>query len=288
MENSVRENFNIFFLFVLVGCSVDTDGDDRNHTDNTGTYKLVWSDEFDQDGVPDPEKWTYERGFVRNQELQWYRQENAFCENGLLVIEGRRESVPIPDFDAGSADWKENRETATYTSASVTTRGLHTWKYGRFEIKARIRAEPGLWPAIWTKGADQPWPEGGEIDIMEYYDHSILANAAWAGAQKRKAIWDSSKRPMSHFNDPNWSDKFHVWRMDWTEERISIYLDGELLNTIDLSKTINKRGIVGNPFNIPHFLILNLAVGGSAGGDPSDTPFPSRYEIDYVRIYQRL
>ena len=93
---------------------------------------------------------------------------------------------------------------------------------------------------------------------------------------------------MSHFNDPNWSDKFHVWRMDWTEERISIYLDGELLNTIDLSKTINKRGIVGNPFNIPHFLILNLAVGGSAGGDPSDTPFPSRYEIDYVRIYQRL
>ena len=123
---------------------------------------------------------------------------------------------------------------------------------------------------------------------MEYYDHSILANAAWADTQQWKAIWDNSKWPMSHFNDPDWSDRFHIWRMDWDENTIKLYLDEELLNTVELSKTINKRGNVSNPFKIPHFLILNLAIGGTAGGDPSNTSFPSRYEIDYVKIYQTL
>ncbi len=256
--------------------------------DNTksGSYVLVWSDDFEIDGPPDPAKWTYENGFVRNKELQWYRPENAFCENGLLVIEGRRETFSNPNYSPGSENWKENRKEAAYTSASVTTKGLHAWKYGRFEIKAKIKTQPGLWPAIWTLGANQPWPEGGEIDIMEYYDHSILANAAWAGAEPYSAIWDDSKRPMAHFGEDDWSEQFHIWRMDWDETSIKLFLDDELLNTIALSKTINKRGAIMNPFKIPHFLILNLAIGGKAGGDPSNTPFPSRYEIDYVRVYQ--
>ena len=80
--------------------------------------------------------------------------------------------------------------------------------------------------------------------------------------------------------------KFHVWRMDWDEKSIRLYLDDELLNTTELSETINQRGSVVNPFNIPHYLILNLAIGGRSGGDPSNASFPSRYEIDYVRVYQ--
>ena len=107
------------------------DGDTRKNDE----YKLVWADEFDKDGPPDPCNWTYERGFVRNQELQWYQPDNARCENGLLIIEGRRERKPNPRYNPESNDWKVNREFAEYTSACVTTRRLHSWMYGRFEMR---------------------------------------------------------------------------------------------------------------------------------------------------------
>src|SRR6478735_7739119 len=90
-------------------------------------YELVWADEFDRDGRPDPAKWTYETGFVRNDELQWYQPENARCEGGLLIIESRRERKPNPSYDATSTNWRRNRQFAEYTSACLTTRGLHSW-----------------------------------------------------------------------------------------------------------------------------------------------------------------
>ncbi len=287
MRKGQRTILMILCVLALTQCSnrtkkKTTDNDTENAKE--GLYNLVWSDEFETDGTPDPSKWTYENGFVRNEELQWYQPKNAFCENGFLIIEGKREVLPNPNYDSNSENWKAQRKEAIFTSASVTTKGLHSWKYGRFEIKAKFKTQPGLWPAIWTLGADQPWPIGGEIDIMEYYHHSILANAAWAG--KDNTVWDEGKFPMAHFDDPDWANKFHIWRMDWNENAIKLYLDDELLNMIELSKTINKRGEVKNPFKIPHFMILNLAIGGKAGGDPSGATFPSRYEIDYVRIYQ--
>ncbi|MHC4119462.1 MAG: glycoside hydrolase family 16 protein, partial [Planctomycetota bacterium] len=142
-------------------------------------YKLVWSDEFDKDGRPDPDKWTYERGFVRNEELQWYQPDNARCEGGLLIIEARRERQANPRYDPNSNRWSRKREYCEYTSASVTTKGLHSWKYGRFEMRGRIDTRSGMWPAFWTLGVEGPWPSNGEIDIMEYYRGMLLANAAW-------------------------------------------------------------------------------------------------------------
>jgi beta-glucanase (GH16 family) len=219
--------------------------------------------------------------------LQWYQPLNAFCENGLLVIEGHRDTIPNPNYDINSNQWRLKREDAFFTSASVTTRGLLDWRYGIFEIKARIVTQEGLWPAIWTLGTGHEWPTGGEIDIMEYYGGNILANAAWAGEARWTAIWDSFKKPVESFNDPEWSDKFHIWRMEWTAQSIKIYLDDFLMNTIPLDQTINKRGDVLNPFrDTAQYLLLNPAIGGTAGGDTSDTAFPSRYEIDYVRVYQ--
>jgi beta-glucanase (GH16 family) len=94
-------------------------------------YQLVWSDEFEKDGKLEGTKWTYEKGFVRNNELQWYQPENAFCEKGFLIIEGRREKKPNPNYEAGSKDWKRSREHIEYTSACVVTQGLHHWQYGR-------------------------------------------------------------------------------------------------------------------------------------------------------------
>jgi beta-glucanase (GH16 family) len=114
--------------------------------------KLVWADEFDTAGAPDPRNWTYERGFVRNEELQWYQPENARCEAGLLVIEGRRERKPNPSYDPAAGDWRRQREHAEHTSSSLTTTGLHSWRYGRFEMRGRIDTRPGLWPAFWTLG----------------------------------------------------------------------------------------------------------------------------------------
>jgi beta-glucanase (GH16 family) len=250
-------------------------------------YKLVWSDEFNKDGQPDPNNWTYERGFVRNQELQWYQPENARCENGMLIIEGRRERKQNPRYSADGRDWRRNREYAEYTSSSLTTRRLHNWMFGRFEMRGRIDTRPGLWPAFWTLGIEGPWPANGEIDIMEYYRGVLLANAAWAGERRRAAQWDDSRKPITEFNDPNWSEKFHIWRMDWDADNIKLYVDDLLLNQVDLKETINKNSDGKNPFHQPHYIILNLAIGGTSGGDPSNTKFPAKFEVDYVRIYQK-
>lgn len=249
-------------------------------------YELAWADEFDRDGEPDPKKWTYERGFVRNQELQWYRPENARVSGGLLTIEARRERVPNPNFKPGSGDWR-NREFAEYSSASLMTKGLHQWRYGRFEMRGRIDTRPGLWPAFWTLGITGPWPHGGEIDIMEYYRGTLLANAAWGGAKPFQAIWADTRKPLDSFNDAKWSAAFHVWRMDWDERAIVLSVDGTTLNEVELSRTVNQDGTGRNPFHEPQYLLLNLAIGGSSGGDPSGTEFPARFEVDFVRVYQR-
>lgn len=253
-------------------------------------YKLVWSEEFNAPGVPDEKIWDYEHGFVRNQEVQWYQKGNAICEDGLLKIIGKRERVRNPHYVPGSNDWRKNREYAEYTSSCLTTSKSHSWLYGRFEIRARINGQKGSWPAIWLLGVDREWPQNGEIDIMEYYlvdtVPTILANTAWGTDRRYTAAWNSKRIPLAHFTEknPRWLSQFHVWRMDWTKEYIRIYLDNELLNDIDLSKTTNADGF--NPFRQPQYLLLNLALGGN-GGVPSRSDFPLLYEVDYVRVYQK-
>lgn len=260
----------------------------KNNTPSDA-YKLVWSDEFNEDGKPDISKWSYEHGFARNEELQWYQPNNARCENGLLIIEARRERKQNPRYNPDSKNWRENREYTEYTSASITTIGLHSWTYGRFEMRARIDTRPGLWPAFWTVGASAEWPKGGEIDIMEFYKDTLLANVAWAKKERWQAKWDDLKKPLTEFNDPEWSKKFHVWRMDWDENSIKIYVDDLLLKSTDLNNTFNEDAEGKNPFRYPQsqHIILNLAVGGTNGGNPSNTEFPAKFEVDYVRIYQK-
>ncbi len=289
---------NTFLMLLLFGCLSLAGCATVAATDEPPAYEgyeLVWRDEFDQAGPPDPEAWGHERGFVRNNELQWYQPDHAFCEDGVLVIEARRVDRPNPRHDPDSDDWRTNRPRIEYTAASINTSGKHEWTYGRFEIRAKIPAKQGMWPAIWTLGSARDWPHAGEIDIMEFYRGKILANAAWGNERRWQAVWDSSATPVEELADNDtdrgdvaaWAGRFHVWRMDWDQTAIKLYIDGKLLNTIELDKTVNRTPGAENPFHEPHYLLLNLAIGGNNGGDPGETPFPQRYLVDYVRVYQK-
>ena len=255
-------------------------------TKGPGEFELVWADEFDRDGRPDPAKWTYEHGFVRNEELQWYRPENARVEHGELVIEARRERVANPAFDSTSSDFRYSRRYAEYTSASLLTKGLASWQYGRFEMRARIDVRPGMWPAFWTLGEQGFWPASGEIDVMEYYRGLLLANVAWSDSNWT-VKWNTERRPITQLGDAAWADNYHVWRMDWDEHEIRLYVDDLLLNRTSLDSTFNRSDGPANPLRQPHYLLLSLAIGGWNGGDPSRTGFPARFEVDYVRVYRR-
>jgi beta-glucanase (GH16 family) len=253
-------------------------------------YNLVWNDEFNENGKPNPAYWIFENGFKRNNELQWYQEENAICKDGILTITANRERVKNTNYDANSKDWRKNRAFGNFTSASINTKGLKSWKYGRFETRAKIDSTKGSWPAIWTLGNVGQWPANGEIDIMEFYiknqQQSILANAAWLGGNL-KPKWNSKVTPLTYFleKDSKWLEKFHVWRMDWDEEAIKIFIDDELINNISTIKTINPDG--KNPFQQEHYFLLNLAIGGENGGNPKNSMFPITYQVDYVRVYQK-
>ncbi|MEL5894810.1 glycoside hydrolase family 16 protein [Bacteroides sp. GD17] len=284
----LRKHCKRKILFTLLACCALT-------SVSAQEWKLVWSDEFNQEGRLDDATWNYENGYARNEEDQWYQPDNASCKGGSLIIEARKEHRKNPLYEAGSRDWRKKREFVEYSSSSVTTAGKFEFLYGRLEVRARIPVAGGAWPAIWLLGRGLPWPSCGEIDVMEYYRIGgvphILANACWGGDQGYNAVWNSKKIPFTHFTDrdPHWVDKFHTWRMDWDETAIKIYLDDELLNDIPLSKTVNgsSAGEGTNPFHKPQYILLNLAIGGINGGKIDDKAMPMKYEVDYVRVYQK-
>lgn len=250
-------------------------------------YKLVWNDEFDVDGEPNSNNWNYETGFVRNQEAQWYQKENAYCKGGFLVIEAKKEKKVNPYFvSTDHQDWTKKRDSIHITSACLITHNKHSWQYGRFEMRAKIPVGIGMWPAFWTLGVKGDWPANGEIDIMEYYTGKILANTAWKSI-KSETFWDSHSVFLNHFKEESWSDQFHVWRMDWDAYSIKLYVDDELLNETDLNETVHSANQKILPFQQPHYILLNLAVGGNNGGNFTKACFPSKYLIDYVRVYQK-
>lgn len=257
--------------------------------------RLVWSEEFDKNGKPDPKVWNFENGFVRNHEDQWYQPDNARISDGRLIIEARNiksEKRRNPRFDSSKPEKWPNKKFIDYTSSCLITRDNIDFQYGTVEVRAKIPTAGGAWPAIWLLG-NGPWPENGEIDMMEYYRINgvphILANACWGSDTPYNAVWDSAKIPFSHFTekDPDWASKFHIWRMDWDEKAIKLYLDGELLNEIPLSDTVNgKIGKGSNAMKNRKYLLVNLAIGGDNGGKIDDSAFPMPYEIDYIRVYQ--
>lgn len=238
-------------------------------------YRLVWSDEFDTDGLPDPTKWVHDT--VRNKpgwhnnELQYYsgpRAENAVVKGGKLIITARKEALK------DAADWGGQR----YTSARLLTRGKGEWTYGYFEISARMPCGKGTWPAIWTLGSGGRWPEDGELDILEHMGrepgrtNSAVHVAAGHGGQGA-----SGGTPV-----PTACTQFHRYQMHWTPDGVVFGVDGFAhmrYPKLDL-------GPRAWPFDKPQYLLLNLAIGGDLGGPVDDSIFPAAFEVDYVRVYQ--
>ena len=239
-------------------------------------WKLVWSDEFDHPGLPDPTHWSYDVGGHGwgNHELEFYteaRPENARVEGGHLIIEARHESWH------GSA----------YTSARLVTKGKGDWHSGRFEIRARLPLGRGTWPAIWMLPTvwnlgDGGWPDNGEIDIMEHVGH--VPGAIHASTHSQKNQWRHNNQRTAIVQVPDAGTAFHTYAMEWDAEEIRIYLDDRLYFT--------SRKAGGDwtswPFTRDFHLVLNLAVGGDWGGEKGvdDAAFPQRMEVDYVRVYQ--
>jgi beta-glucanase (GH16 family) len=244
-------------------------------------WKLAWSDEFDQDGAPNPANWGFEKGFVRNEELQWYQPDNATVANGLLTIAAQKQQVLNPNYVAGSSSWKTSRQYAQYTSTSMTTSGKHAFTYGRFEVCAKIDTRQGSWPAFWSLGSGVSWPASGEVDIMEYYAKDVRANVCKPSGST--CDWSGSvAQPLSSFAS-DWANSFHLWAMEWDSTNLVLYLDDKSVYPFKVSSAVSSgtNPYVGHSF----YVLVNLAIGAN-GGDPTNTTFPLDYLVDYVRVYQ--
>lgn len=254
------------FLFIIFALCV--------HTGKAQTFsKLIWSDEFNYEGLPDPKKWGYEEGMVRNNEAQYFtkaRIENAHVHKGVLTIEARKE------------DFKE----AKYTSASLITADTKTFTYGRVEIRAKIPMGRGTWPALWTLGSnfrEVSWPQCGEIDILENVGFDSLKIHGNIHTEAYNHVLKTNKGNTITVHNP-WED-FHVYAVEWYADHIDIFFDDQLYFTY--RKESNATNATW-PFDKPQYLILNLAIGGAWGGTKGidNTKFPHQLLIDYVRVYQ--
>ncbi len=256
-------------------------------------YSLVWSDEFNYKGKPDNFKWKYDYGFIANEEEQYYTDslKNARVEDGNLIIEVHKETVVNKDYNNPELlkkSWMKyaaERKTAKYTSARLTTKDLASWKYGRIEVRAKLPKGVGMWPAIWMLGENRNevgWPESGEIDIMEHvgFNKDSIFGTVHSKAYNHTKNTEKGK---SIFIDKPY-EKFHVFALEWTPEKIDFILNDEIYNTF---KNENKTTAEW-PFDQKFHLILNVAVGGMLGGQKGidDSVFPQQMVVDYVRVFQ--
>ena len=275
-------------LLVLSACTAPAPppATDSGPDDDASSYPgkaLYWSDEFEGETL-DTTYWNYlygtgyggnDNGWGNN-ELQYYRAENTTIEDGALVITARR----------------ENFEDRKYTSSRLTTDDKREFAFGRWDVRARLPIGRGIWPAIWMLGADFPegtgWPMCGEIDIMEYLGHrptTVFGTVHYGSGfgENYRYRGDSTElkgtRPLT--------DAFHLFSIDWRRDTIDWLVDNERFARF----TAADAAASGQPypFNDPHYLLLNLAVGGDWPGNPDETTqFPQRLEVDYVRLYREV
>ena len=244
-------------------------GEEVEETLDVEYSNLIWSDEFDVNGLPDATKWGYDTGDGGwgNNESQYYtdRTDNAVVEDGVLKITAKAESFNGSD----------------YTSARMKTHGLFDFTYGRVDVRAKLAEGGGTWPAIWMLGSNfetVSWPACGEIDIMEHVGN----NPGIIGSALHTPSSSGNTQNQMDFSVPDATSEFHVYSLNWSPDQITFLVDDEIFYTYNPSdKNANTW-----PYDADQFIILNIAMGGNLGGVIDPAFIESTMEVDYVRVYQ--
>ncbi len=236
-------------------------------------YALVWFDEFNVEGFPDTTRWSYDVGGHGwgNNELQYYTTQdidNVRVENGSLIIEAR----------------KEKFENSEFTSARLVTKKKGDWLYGKIEVKAKLPAGRGTWPAIWMLSTDWEyggWPESGEIDIMEHVGYNMNVVQCAVHTKAYNHTKDTQKGAEKKLD--NVVDEFHTYSIEWESSEIRFFIDGEKYFSFTKEDSWEKW-----PFDKRFHLVMNIAVGGNWGGKNGvdESIWPQKMIVDYVRVYQ--
>lgn len=265
MEVLSKSLLLVILITVISGCTDDTQ-------EVTTIEKLVMSDEFDNDGAPDSNLWSFDIGTGingwGNNELQYYtdRSENITVQNGKLLITAINKPF----------------EGSSYTSARLVTKGKFEQQYGRFEARMRLPYGSGIWPAFWMLGGDidtNPWPAAGEIDIMEYAGKSptvIFGTVHGPGYSGGESIGKNYTLENDRFDTG-----FHVFGIEWGPGYINYYVDDVLYSQIT-PEDVTGEWVYDKPF----YILINLAIGGPFGVPNAETVFPQTMLVDYVRVYQ--
>ncbi len=269
---------NISFISLLIsGLSFVTNAQQSAASEKKDNWQLVWSDEFDYNGLPDSKKWSYDtegnaNGWGNN-EAQYYtsgKLKNSEVKDGLLYINATKETV---------GDKK-------YTSARLITKSKGDWLYGKVEVRAKLPDGKGMWPAIWMLPTDWiygGWPASGEIDIMENVGYDPYVIVASAHTQSYNHVQGTQKNAKLTITDCY--TEFHNYTLEWEANEYRVYVDEKLYFTFKNEGTGYKVW----PFDKRFHLLLNVAVGGNWGGQQGidGTIFPRSMVIDYVRVYQK-
>lgn len=246
-------------------------------------YVLFWQDEFDGAAL-DTAKWhPVQHGFVDNGELQFYtdRADNISVGGGLLTLTARSESY------TGTGPWMNGQyKTSSFTSGKVQGQGKISFQYGKIEARMKLPRGQGTWPAFWMLGDNifQPgvgWPKCGEIDIME---HANVLDNIGAAIHTEAYNHTIGTAKTGGFSISDYDTAFHTYGVEWTAEKLAFYVDGTVYFTV--TKAALGSTQAQWPFDQPFWLILNLAVGGAWGGDPTGGIYPYSMQVDWVRVYK--
>ncbi len=292
MKNIIR-HFTLFVLFFLGLSACTSSGSYRENKQKQNTttmnqpttyepgpgWKLVWQDEFDGDSI-NPDNWTFQVVEAGRFNEEWQRytnsSRNAYIEDNCLVIKAIHES--------------EKHGINQYTSARLHSANKQSWKYGKISARIKLPEGEGIWPAFWMLGAnidenggDTPWPQSGEIDILELYgskdDAVVEANAHYANTAGKHDMMGAKAFKLKK---GKFADDFHVFALEWDADKLVWFVDGE---------SYAEMSIQGPDFEAFHrgfFLLLNIAVGGTFAGRPDHTTsFPQTMMVDWVRVFQK-
>jgi beta-glucanase (GH16 family) len=266
-------NVSVFLLsiFLIAGCN------SRKTDKKANEYQLVWSDEFDYNGLPDSTKWIYD---TEGNSAGWGNNEAQF------YTIGRKENTNVMDGKLSITAIREDFEGKKFTSGRLVSKA--DWQCGRIEVRAKVPAGRGTWSAIWMMPGgwtfkDGNWPDVGEIDIMEHVGHDL--NVIHASAHSKDYQWQVGTQKTGIMTVPEASEKFHSYILDWAPDVMKAYVDDSLY----FEYKNEGLGETKWPYKKPFYLILNVAVGGAWGSMKGidEQAFPQTMEIDYVRVYQK-